>query len=196
MTFVKRIVGATVLGAALLTSPILSSAQAGYVATLHQVGADVVATGSGPIDLTGLTPGLTFNDSPVIDAFAGEIKVGAIQPIRQYHGITGPTNFGSGGGLQANSGSGDLVGIAESVGLLFVSRDYVSGDPLSGHATWLNQTFTSLGVTPGTYEWTWGTGPDQNFTLVIPAAVPEPASAMLLGTALAGLLLAGTIRRT
>ena len=30
-------------------------AQAGYTVTLQQVGPDVVATGSGPIDLTGLT---------------------------------------------------------------------------------------------------------------------------------------------
>ena len=30
------------------------SAQAGYVVTLEEVGSNVVATGSGPIDLTGL----------------------------------------------------------------------------------------------------------------------------------------------
>jgi len=52
MTFVKRIAGAAVLGTALLTG--LSSAEAGYVVTLQQVGGDVVATGSGPIDLTDL----------------------------------------------------------------------------------------------------------------------------------------------
>jgi hypothetical protein len=32
-------------------------------------------------------------------------------------------------------------------------------------ATWDNQSFDSLGVTPGTCEWTWGTAPNQNFTL-------------------------------
>jgi hypothetical protein len=46
----------------------------------------------------------------------------------------------------------------------------------------------------GTYEWAWGTGPDQNFTLAVGAPVPEPASALLLGAALAVLLLASTIR--
>jgi PEP-CTERM motif len=52
-------------------------------------------------------------------------------------------------------------------------------------------------VTPGTYVWTWGTEDNQNFTLIIgAAAIPEPASAALLGAALAGLLLAGTIRRS
>ena len=56
--------------------------------------------------------------------------------------------------------------------------------------TFNNATFTSLGVTPGTYEWTWGTGlPDQNFTLIIGrAAVPDGGSTVsLLGFALLGL---------
>src|SRR5438045_6581379 len=34
---------------------IRQSAQAGFIVTLQQVGSDVVATGSGAIDLTGLT---------------------------------------------------------------------------------------------------------------------------------------------
>ena len=48
------------------------------------------------------------------------------------------------------------------------------------------QTFSSLGATPGTYEWTWGSGANQNFTLVVGAgAIPEPSTwaMMLLGFA-------------
>src|SRR5438309_10843861 len=42
---------------AIVLAQLLSArpAQAGYTVTLQQVGPDVVATGSGPIDLTGLT---------------------------------------------------------------------------------------------------------------------------------------------
>jgi hypothetical protein len=59
---------------------------------------------------------------------------------------------------------------------------------LSDTATYLNQTFNSLRVTPGTYEWTWGSGPNQNFTLV--AGVPEPSTwaMMLIGFAGLGFL--------
>ena len=48
-------------------------------------------------------------------------------------------------------------------------------------------------MTPGTYEWSWGSEPNRNFTLIIPGSttVPEPASAALLATAFAGLMLAG-----
>lgn len=201
MTFVKRTAGAAVLGAALLLGSGLhaSPAQAGYVATLAEVGNDVVTTGSGGIDLTGLVfdpsilPILSSEMSPV----SGVLVTGDIAHVYRYVGVTtGPTSFGSGGQTLADSGSGDTVGIAAFPlnGLLFVPVGYVSGSALSDTSTYDNETLSTLGVTPGTYEWAWGTGPDQNFTLAVGAPVPEPASALLLGAALAGLLLASTIR--
>ena len=53
-----------------------------------------------------------------------------------------------------------------------------------------NATLASLGLTPGTYVWTWGTGlPNQNFTLIIGAVgVPDGGSTVsLLGFGLLGL---------
>jgi hypothetical protein len=47
MIFIK---GSASLGAAILIGLSALSAQAGYVVDLTQVGSDVVATGSGPID--------------------------------------------------------------------------------------------------------------------------------------------------
>jgi hypothetical protein len=56
--------------------------------------------------------------------------------------------------------------------------------------TFNNQTFATMGLTPGTYVWSWGTGlPNQNFTLIIGGAgVPDRGSTVsLLGFALLGL---------
>jgi len=91
---------------------------------------------------------------------------------------------------------GDLVGIqaASMVGgfptLIFEPDGYLFGDPLSGTATWNGTNFGNLGVNPGTYVWTCGTGADQNFTLIIGGGAGGPdgaTTASLLGCPLLGL---------
>ncbi len=106
MIFRKRSVGAAALGVAFLigspTSILL--AQAAYVVTLTQQGPNVVATGSGTIDLTGLS--FQFNqpnDPSSMDPSVPEIVTGATGTLALYEGSTGPTNFGSGGVLFASS---------------------------------------------------------------------------------------------
>ena len=148
---------ATILAIVLAWLLSVRAAQAGYTVTLQQVGPDVVATGSGAIDLTGLT-------------FSGGVGLGAY-----YTGHTiGTTSFG---GFPLNSSSvitvssGHFAYIRTTGTHEFVLRvpGYVSGTALSGSATYSGQTFASLGVTPGTYVWTWGTGANQNFTLQVAA---------------------------
>jgi VPDSG-CTERM motif len=170
-----------------------------YTVRLHQVGSNVVATGSGPINLTGLTFRGSVQDSDVAAIvpnpaliFTG--SVGLVN-IDVYHGLlTGPTNFGSGLGALADTGSGDFVGINVFGGNLFVPQGYVSGSALSDSMTFNNATFVSLGATPGTYVWTWGQGANQRFTLIIGGAgVPDGGSTVsLLGF---GLLSLAALRR-
>ena len=68
---------------------------------------------------------------------------------------------------------------------------YVSGNPLSDSMTFNNATFFSLGVRQGTFVWSWGTGANQNLTLIIGSGVegvPDGGSTVsLLGFALFGL---------
>jgi len=166
------------------------SAQAGYIVTLEQVGPNVVATGSGAFDLTGLF--FFFNGSALseINPSATQINTGptTVQPVTLYTGLSGSTFFGTGGHTFASSGSGDLVGTLFN-SLLIVPEGYVSGNALSDSSIYNNATFLSLGVTPGTYAWTWGTGANQNFTLQIgPAGVPDAGSTIgLLFLSLIGL---------
>jgi len=71
-----------------------------------------------------------------------------------------------------------------------VPEGYVSGIALSNSMTFDNATIASLGVTPGTYVWSWGTGlPNQNFTLIIGGfGVPDGGSTVsLLSCGLLGL---------
>jgi hypothetical protein len=173
----KKLLALTFFGIAVTALFSTRPAQAGYIVTLEQVGSDVVATGSGAVDLTGLTFRVSGTLAPgVITANIGIIQIGGSLDnpfIDQYTGITGPTSFGSGGTFEANTNSGDFVGIFGRTGDIDVPHGYVSNTPLSDRMTFNNATFSSLGVTPGTYEWTWGTGlPNQNFTLIIGGSPP------------------------
>jgi hypothetical protein len=65
-------------------------------------------------------------------------------------------------------------------------------------STYNNVTFSSLGVTPGTYAWTWGSGANaDSFTLKIgdAATVPQPATLGLMALGLLGAAGAGFARR-
>jgi hypothetical protein len=189
----------TALGAAALglCAGVAGPAQAAYVVSLEQAGANVVASGSGTLDLASLSSrGVDASFSGVTPS-VGDIDTGqspANTPV--YGGFTGPTSFGSRSSTTfSSSDTGDHVGIEGATHQLFVPPGYVSGNPLLDTSTYAGATFASLGVTPGTYVWTWGTGANaDSFTLQIgPAAAPEPASLSVLALGLAGL---GVVLRT
>jgi len=169
---------ATTLGVVLAWLPSIRPAEAGYTVTLQQVGPNVVATGSGVIDLTGLSiigkPIFTMTD---IEPASGGIFTGTSALADVYQGnVSGPMSFGNrGDAFYTLIASGDMVGMyAVSGNVVVVPTGYVSGDALSNTAAWSAQTFATLGVTPGTYVWNWGTGGNQNFTLQIGPATPTP----------------------
>jgi hypothetical protein len=187
----KKLLPLTLFGIALTSLFCVQPGQA-YTVTLEQVGSNVVANGSGAFNLTGLTQiGHGCCGSNVIAAAIGFIAMaGGPDFLDDYIGHTGPASFGSGGEFPASFGSGDLILLDARFGTLEVPRGYVSGTALSSSATWNGATLASLGVTPGTYVWTWGTGlPNQNFTLIIGGAgVPDGGTTVsLLGCALLGL---------
>lgn len=198
MELAKRWVGAAAIGAALLIGLSAPSAQAAYVVDLTQQGSDVVATGSGTIDLTDLSfdTALVFGN-PGIGPGTSVILIGVTGTafVDIYTGATGPGSFGSGGFTAESSGSGDLVGVSYggTIPLVLVPIGYVSGSALSDTATWDNQTFSSLDVTPGTYKWTWGSGANaDSFTLNIgAAAVLEPSTWAMMLLGFAGLAFTG-----
>ena len=161
-------------------------AEASVVIDISQVGSDVVATGSGTVDLTDLA----FVGSSIIPVeifpIPAIVVVGSGGPHDTYTGLIGPTSFGSGGSVDVFPGPGDTFGVAGLFSELAVPSGYVSGSPLSGSWTLGPATLTSLGLTPGTYVYTWGGGADaDSLTVKIGATIPEPSTwaMMLLGFA-------------
>jgi hypothetical protein len=167
-----------------------------YVVTLEEVGSNVVATGGGQIDLTGLMfRGFGGSTGPVINpGFAGsQFVIGATGSFDVYFRFTGP-NFGTGSATPASTGTGDLVGFVLNVGQLYVPAGYVSGNPLTDSATYDNATFASLSVIPGVYKYSWGSGADQRITLEI-GQTPLPAALPLFATGLGAMGLFGWLKK-
>jgi hypothetical protein len=153
--------------------------RAAYVVTIQQVGSDVVATGSGSLDINDLS---SLGNNEFLGTMVpqkAEVVVGStdgtLNNTTVYQTISGPASFGSGGPMVATSGSGAVVGVGS--GVLIVPINYSSGADLGTSTdTWSSQSLSSLGLTPGTYNFTL---PDDTVTVNV-VAVPEPANLGLL----------------
>lgn len=166
-------------------------AEATLVIDITQVGSNVVITGSGTLDTTGLTYDYsTYAPTEVVPSY-NTILIGTYAgPVDIYSGFTSPVgNLGPGGTTAASSGSGATFGINDMV--LDLPGGYISG-PISGSSTFDNTTIASLGFTPGTYVFSWDSGggvvvEDDNITVQVGPAVPEPSTWAMMCLGFAGL---------
>src|SRR5205814_8280174 len=137
---------ATTLAIVLAGLLFVRPAQAGYVVTLQQVGGTVVATGSGPISLTGLTFSRSGSVNPGMrSGFSGALGTDAFiftgptsSSVDFYSEPSGPGSFGRNPfGRSATSGSGNMVGMNAGPfegNFLAVPTGYVSDTALSDTA--------------------------------------------------------------
>jgi hypothetical protein len=169
------------------------TSRGGLIITFSQVGANVEAQGVGSLDLSALKfNGITGALTPYVTPVQGALQIGKPQSpftTGEYDGAIGPTSLGTGPLAVASTSAGTSVGIVPFPGpeaLLLLPPQYTSGNPLTASATWDNTTISGLGLTPGTYTWTWGSGATADFLEVdIPSvAVPEPSSMILAGMAI------------
>lgn len=145
--------------------------------TITQVGSDVVWSGSGSFNLTDLT----FDSSIAITSgfaasqaiwIAGATATPPGLTGQQYGGasLTYPTTFAS--GLQSFStlvSTGSMFGVltgGASGRTITVPDGYVSGTTISGSTTYQDTTIAGLGLSGGTYTWSWGSAPNTS-TLVM-----------------------------
>lgn len=166
----------------------IGSVQSAVLIAAIEDSGDVTFSGSGSINLAGLTPGADgFALGGSIIPNGSDLRF-SLSNIDIYPGAMVPAPFGSGGKSLANLVSGDNFGF-DFLGNLGVPHQYESGDPLSFSMTFELATFASLGLVAGTYVWNL---PNDTITLVVganpvplPAALPLFASVLLGGGALA-----------
>ena len=191
------VAGAT-LALAAVSAP---SARAAYTVTFQEIGGNVVEIGMGTLDTTDLTDdGSPFSEVAAVSPTGGQMFSGSTSstPVEFFSGVTGPISFGPGIETTASSSSGDFVGLeGNGEGFLFTPVGFTSGS-LSETSTYLGKTFASLGLTPGTYVYTWGAGGHaDSFTIDITStsAIPEPSTWAMMFFGFAGLGYAGLRRK-
>ena len=155
-----------------------TGATGAFNVTITQVGPNVVWAGSGSFNLTDLT---LVGSVPITSGFAASQAIWiagatAIPPGatgQQYGGasLTYPTTFALGtqtGGPSATTGSmfGVLTG-GVSGRTIVVPDGYVSGTTISGSTTYASQTISSMGLSGGTYIWSWGAGANASSLVMV-----------------------------
>ena len=176
------------------------TAQAAFIVNATETGGNVVFEGTGSIDTSAWTLfGTGGVTTPQVSADSILLLGPRQEAVRWLPGVNraGPDNIGPGTTTRGMLGTGDYVGMQWTNGgsqtVLWLAPDYVSGAVMTSSATAFSRTFASLGITPGSYVWTWGTGATaDSFTLNV-GAVPVPAAAWLFGSGLLGLV--GVARR-
>ncbi|MFN7154446.1 MAG: IPTL-CTERM sorting domain-containing protein [Acidovorax sp.] len=135
-------------GALLLATAV--NAHAVYTINIVETGGNVVATGSGSLNTTGLI--LSANASNCGEGrisadflCTGPGPVGLASGVALTPALSG---FTSGPATVANISTGSPVYLLDS--FLYLPAGYVSGSPLANSSTFNGRTFASLGVTPGT----------------------------------------------
>ena len=131
------------------------------VIDITQVGSDVVISGSGALDKTGLTYDFsTFQPAEVVPS----LNIVLIGPdsghVDVFSGFTGPSSLGTGGTSVPSSGSGDMFGIDDTT--LDLPFGYTSGSPIVSTSTFTNKTIAELGFTPGAYVFSWNSSAPGN----------------------------------
>ena len=167
------------------------SASAPMVVTIYNSGSNVVMSASGTVNLSGLTlvsssvgpfgnGGLGINNATFMCGANGSSGT-------SYSGFTStPSNFGTGTGLANSSGTGQAFGVIFDMTppyLLVVPTGYTSGANISSTQTFTGQTLSSLGLTNGTYTYTWSGG---SIDVVVGGPAPTPTPSPSTGAVTAG----------
>jgi len=169
------------------------------IITATETAGNVVFSFTGSVITAGLssTGSGVFDSSTIAPTSSGFTSAGdflGATPNFYFNSVlTGPAAFGTGSSFTADSSSGDPLEFFPGATGLRLKFGYTSGAALSGSMTFNSKTFTTLGVTPGSYVYEIKDGSNNlvdTITMNIGAgAVPEPSRALLAGLGLGGLLL-------
>jgi hypothetical protein len=188
--------GITVALATFITLLVSPAAKASFLVIVSQVGPDVITTGSGTFDTADLVGGIGGTTGAAFAPSLGLSYMGVLGLEDSFVSVlTGPSSIGIGSGVvAADIATGPVTGVQGSAAKLVLPIGYVSDTLIGNSGTYSNQSFATLGLTPGTYQWTWGSGAHaDSYTVEI---VPEPGAFWLLFGGIVALGVVKRVRRT
>jgi hypothetical protein len=144
-----------------------ATARGDFIIEVSQEGHRVHATGYGHLNTTSLgSPKMLSNVEADVDPTMGLVNIGPTRNVDIYFLSLTPVRFGTG---CAPVGIGGFVHVNPETTLpgLIVPHGYVSRRPLFARATWDDTTIEELGMTPGVYTWTWGSGKDEDHLILV-----------------------------
>ncbi len=195
--------GAAVVAAGIATfGPPIITANAAVIVTVQEVGQNVVFESTGSLDIAGLTPIEQQNTFGLVRGT--ELFVfgtpGVDTTVDAYLATSVPTNFGGSeisapDSFVATSPPDSAFGALIGPPVIRLPLGYTSGTPLIFEMAFIDESFMSMELTPGTYVWTLEN--DDTVTLQIggPAEVTAPPTLSMLGAAVVGLGLVARRRR-
>ena len=143
----------------------------GFTVTVKEVGSDVVWSGAGTLNLTNLTVENTTNMSPGYQANQAIWACGSSNSPSDFYGGAAFTIYPLafdvfGAFVPPYSGEGSTFGIVPSLSprAVVVPTGYVSNTYISGSTLYQNTTIASMGLSGGTYVYSWGI---DSMTLII-----------------------------
>lgn len=148
--------------------------------TIQESAGSVIISGSGTLDISGFTD---FGSAGAINPgasgqgfyIASAMGTPNVNSFRDNLMSLGPDNIGTGTTFTfANvyDGDSDPFGYGINTNIVILPTGY-SGQSLNGVTTITGQTFSSIGLTPGTYTWT-ATNGDYIETIVLGEPEPTP----------------------
>jgi hypothetical protein len=179
------------------------SARATLMINANEVGGDVVFTLSGSFNTSSaMNGGIGFDRPPnAINPSTAQFSFSHLSGEREWvlPNFAGPASFGVGGSTSTPIGGANI----SFGGFFFTGNDwrlfigdvgYSSGTAFMGSMTFAGQSFASLGITPGMYDWSWNnSGISDSLTLNVNRSqgVPDTGSTVvMLGLGLAGMTVA------
>lgn len=193
------------LGSLLCVLGSLSCAHAAtYTIDFTEIGGNVVASGSGAIDMGGLSflRGVGAPNAGVYPHVGfvllngGSYNLYSVATPNIDFSLAELTSWGAltnAGSLKsASSSSGEVFGFYADIDVAYIPVGYVSNTPMSSTATWENKSFLSMGMKPGSYVYQLGPNNAVTVNVGSVSSVPVPPSMHLM---VAGLGLIALARR-